>query len=111
MWVHLPHLSAAVCTNYLTAIYGQLLVGVDGNQYNATVCVDGIQLQEPDLKVVQYCRMGTRHTPHTEERGVEFAGTLGSPSLSLPPSTLPLLSPFPSPSPVDPWLSRGPQAL
>lgn len=94
--VHLPHLSAAVCTNYLTAIYGQLLVWVDGNQYNATVCVDGVQLQEPDLKVVQYCGMGTRHTPHTEETLVtQVLGwqvyLFSSSLLPLHPSTLSLL--------------------
>ena len=52
VWIHLSHLTPTVCVDDVTAIYGQLLVGVDGNQDDATVGVDGVGLQEPDLKVV-----------------------------------------------------------
>ena len=45
----------AVRIDEVTAVNGQLLVGVDGNQDDATVGVDGVGLEEPDLKIVQDC--------------------------------------------------------
>ena len=52
--VHVLHVAPVVRLDHLVAVDGQLLVRIDGDEHDATVCVDLVAVEEAHLQVVQH---------------------------------------------------------